>query len=284
MTPKSRASLISMLTAAGLATIKLTVGLITASIAVLASALDSIMDVISIGIGFIAIRASDKPADQNHQFGHGKAESIAGLAQAAIIAATAGFLIYIAFGKIVKGYHLSGEVIGLVAMTISIITSAILAIYLGKISKRTESTALSAGALNFGADVWTNAGALVALALEKWGNVTNADPVISILISLYVIISAVRIAHEAISQLMDSTLPTDILQIIDSCIRSREPLVKGYHKLRTRQVGMEKYIEFHIEIEKTLSFEDEHELTESVITEIKKAIPGAWVTVHSDPS
>jgi ferrous-iron efflux pump FieF len=284
MTPKSKASIISMLSAAALAVVKLTVGLLTASIAVLASALDSAMDVISIGIGFIAIRASDKPADQKHQFGHGKAESIAGLAQAAIIATTASFLIYMAFSRILEGYRLEGEMIGIFVMAISIVTSAILAAYLGKISKQTESTALSAGALNFGADVWTNAGALVALTLEKWGGVTNADPVISILISLYVIVSAIRIAHEAISQLMDSTLPSDVLRIIDECIRSREPMVKGYHNLKTRQVGMEKYIEFHIEIERTLSFEDEHEISESIIAEIKKQIPGAWVTVHSDPA
>lgn len=284
MTPKSKASIISMLTAAALAIAKLVVGLLTASIAVLASALDSAMDVISIGIGFIAIRTSDKPADQKHQFGHGKAESIAGLAQAAIIATTASFLIYMAFGRILEGYRLDGEMIGILVMAISIVTSAILAAYLRKISKRTESTALSAGALNFGADVWTNAGALVALTLEKWGGVTNADPVISILISLYVIISAIRIAHEAISQLMDSTLPSDVLRIIDECIRSREPMVKGYHNLKTRQVGMEKYIEFHVEIEKTLSFEEEHEISESIIAEIKKHIPGAWVTVHSDPA
>jgi len=284
MTSKGRAAFASTLVALGLVVIKVVVGLITMSMAVLASALDSFMDLCSTGISVAAIRTAEKPADEAHPFGHGKAESIAGLIQAVLITVSAGFLIYQAFVKIVKGYQLEDEHLGIAVMVISIAASILIARHLGQVGRRTESPVLTAGALNFSADVWTNSGALLALGLERWAAVKNADPVISILISLFIVVSATRIGRDATAQLMDKTLPADILRTIDECIRTHRPSVKNYHKLRTRGVGTERYIEFHVEIDRNLSFERAHEITEDIISEIKRAIPGARVTVHSDPA
>ncbi len=284
MTPKSKAALWSVAVAGGLAVIKLAVALFTMSLAVLASALDSLMDTLSTAIAFIAVRTADKPADGKHPFGHGKAEGIAGLFQATFIALSAGYLIYTSFVRIMHGYELQSEVVGLAAIVVSLVASIFLARHLKRVSRETESTALAAGALNFGADIWTNLGVLVALALERWAAVKNADPIISILISIYIVISAVRIGIDAINQLMDRTLPDEMLMIIDACIRTREPFVKGYHNLRTRRVGDERYIEFHVEIDRTLSFEKAHDVTEGIIHEIRETIPRAKITVHTDPA
>lgn len=235
-------------------------------------------------INLMAIKAAEKPADSGHPFGHGKAEAIAGLFQAVFIAASASFLIVQAFHRIIDGYRLEDEGVGAGVMLIAITASVFLTRMLKKASQDTESSVVEASALNYGADVWTNVGVLVALILEKLWLVKNADPTISILISLYIIISALRVGHGAIAQLMDKTLPHTTLVIIENCIKSHGAIVKGHHRLRTRSVGSEKFIEFHLEVDRKASFEVAHAVTEAIIADIKNAIPGAHVTVHSDPT
>jgi len=283
MTLKVRTVLIALLTSLGLAAVKLVVGLFTSSIAVLASALDSFTDSFSMAINLVAVRSAEKPADEQHQYGHGKAEPIAGLAQAAFIGVSAGYLIYRAFRRMIEGYTLENETVAIVVIVIALAASIFLARRMKRVGECTSSTALEACALNYGADVWTNAGVLIALGLEKWASIRNADPIISILISVYIVVSAVRIGHKAISQLMDRSLSADMLSAIDRCIRAYSPKVRGYHRLRTREVGAEKEIEFHLEIDRGLSFEEAHNITEAIIAEIRREIPGSTVTAHSDP-
>lgn len=283
MTDKTKIALRALAVASTLTVIKAVVGFVTMSISVLASALDSLMDIFSVSITLAAIRAAEKPADEAHPFGHGKAEAIAGLLQALAIAASAAFLIYQAFRKIVRGYHLQDELLGVAVMIIATVASIYLSRGLKRAAREMESTALAAGALNFGADVWTNMGVLVALGLERFGPVRNADPIISILISLYITISAIRVAHDAIAQLMDKTLPRSLLATIDNCVHSHAHCIRGYHRLKTRRVGPEKFIEFHLEIDRTVSFEHAHEMTEKIIADIRREIPNSRVIVHSDP-
>lgn len=283
MTVKFKTALISIAVPLFLTILKTIVGLATMSISVLASALDSFMDVCSSTITTIAVLTSEKPADTGHPFGHGKAEAIAGLVQSVFIAISAGFLIFQAFHRIIDGYTLKDEGIGIEVMVLAMVVSIFLSRYMRKVGRETESTAISAGALNFSADVWTNAGVLVALGLERWAAVKNADPIVSILISLYIIVSAIRIAHDAITQLMDKTLPEEMLQAIDRCIRTHGPCVIGYHRLRTRRVGGEKEISFHLEVDNMLTFKSAHDITEAIVADIERAIPGSRVTIHSDP-
>ncbi len=283
MSIKTRTVLISIIVTLALTIVKTAVGLLTRSISVLSSALDSFMDVCSMTINFAAVRAADKPADEDHPFGHGKAEAVAGLFQATFIAASATFLIVQAFHRMIDGYILEDEAVGIAMMIAAIIASIFLTRMMRRAGRRTQSCALEAGALNFGADIWTNAGVLVALMLERWASVKNADPIISILISLYIVVSAIRVGHDAIAQLMDLSLPSESLAIIDGCIRAHGPMVKGYHRLRTRRVGAERQIEFHLEIDRNTSFEHAHTVTEAIIADIRHAIPGSHVTVHSDP-
>lgn len=284
MSIKRRAIGTAIIVTLSLTIVKTAIGLLTMSIAVLSSALDSFMDACSMSINLFAVRAAEKPADTSHQFGHGKAEAIAGLFQSVFIAASASFLIVQAFHRMIDGYRLEDEVVGMAVMIVALGASIFLTNMLKKANKDTESNVIEASALNFGADVWTSIGVLVALVLERLWHVKNADPIISILISLYILSSAVRVGHNAIAQLMDKTLPIDTLSVIDRCIRSHGQIIRGYHKLKTRRVGEEKFIEFHLEIDRTASFEIAHAMTEAIIADIKKIIPGAHVTVHSDPA
>lgn len=283
MSVKRRTVLLSIAVAIVLTIAKAVVGLITMSMSVLASALDSLMDVFSMVVTLMAVVTAEKPADESHPFGHGKAEPVGGLIQAVLIAISAGFLIVQAFHRIVDGYHIEDEVLGIAVIVLSLLGSVWLSAKLKRVGQQTESSVLMAGALNFRADVLSYVGVLVALALERWFAVKNADPVISILISINIIVSAFRVGHGATTQLMDKTLPDEILANIDTHIRAYGPTIRGYHKLRTRYVGAEKYIEFHLEIDRTASFETAHDLTERIIADLQHVVPGAHVTVHSDP-
>jgi cation diffusion facilitator family transporter len=283
MTLKRKAVTTALFIPLALFVLKLMVGLVTMSMSVLASAVDSLMDVFSSSIAVAAVRTSEKPPDDKHPFGHGKAEPIAGLVQSFLIIISVFFLIYQSFKKIIHGYALMDEALGIAMMLVGIASSIFLTAFMKKAAKESDSSVVSALALNFGADVWTNAGVLLALGLEKWGAVKNADPILSILISLYIAVSAIRIAQHSISQLMDKTLPNEMILIIDECIKSHAPYARGYHKLRTRSVGPSKEIEFHIEIDSKLSFQKAHEITEIIIADIERKIPNSRVIAHSDP-
>lgn len=263
--------------------VKTVVGLVTMSMSVLASALDSFTDVCQMCINLVAVRTAEQPADTSHPFGHGKAEAIAGFFQAILIAGSAAFLISQSFHRIIDGYRLEDEMVGISVMVVAMIASVYLTRRMKRVGEEMESSVLLAGALNFGADVWTNAGVLIALTLERAAHVKNADPIISILISVYIVISSLRVGRDSIAQLMDKTLPADALAVIDSCIRTRGGPVQGYHRLRTRRVGAEKHIEFHLEIDCSATFETAHDVTEAIIADIQHAIPRSHVIVHSDP-
>ncbi len=280
---KKRTALVAIVIPLALAIVKGGIGFATMSISVLASALDSLMDVFSSSITAFAVSTSEKPADENHPFGHAKAEAIAGLVQAVLIMVSASFLVYQALRRIALGYSLKEEGLALGIMLVSVMFSVFLSASMKKAGRIFNSTAFEASALNFTSDIWTNSGVIIALGLEKWWHVKNADPIISILISLYIIISASRIGHSAISQLMDRTLPREFLDLIGDTIRTHRPMAKGYHNLRTRWVGGEKFIEFHLELENELSFREAHDLTEIIISEIRAKIPNSRLMVHSDP-
>ncbi len=283
MPSKQNAALTAIIVPLLLGIVKGVTGILTLSISVFASALDSFMDAISAIITYAAVKTSEKPADRNHPFGHGKADAIAGLIQAILIFISASFLIYQAFQKIIFGYHLSSTSIGIGIMTLTMITSLYLAHLLKCTADKTASTALLAEAMNFRMDVWSNAGVLIALGMEHTLGVQNADPILSIIISITIIYSGFNIASMSISQLMDKTLPDEMIQIIEQCISRYSPQVHGYHDLRTRFVGTIKEISLHIEMDNTLSFQKAHDISESIVDDISKALPHAIITIHTDP-
>jgi ferrous-iron efflux pump FieF len=284
MTAKMSTVLIAIATTFALTVVKTVVGLLTGSISILSSALDSFTDLCAMSVSFAAVRTAEQPADRDHPFGHGKAEAIAGLLQALLIGASAIFLIVQAFHRIIDGYALRGETAGIAMMLVAIAASIFLARRMRQVCRETPSSALAAGALNFTSDIATGTGVLLALALERWARVPNADPIISIIISISIGAAAFRIGRDAVGQLMDRALPDETLVIIDSCIGSRAPTVKGYHELRTRWVGAEKHIEFHLEIDRGVSFERAHIVTEAIIDDLRRAIPGSRIIVHTDPA
>src|SRR4051812_41332250 len=190
---KTSVARLSMLTAGFLIVLKLATGFITGSISVWASLLDSTMDIFASTINYFAVRAACRPADEDHAYGHGKAESLAGMFQSIVIAASGIFLIYESIRRIINPKAISSEWIGTLTMIVAVLASAGLVRRLRRVARETESPALHADALHYVTDIYTNTGALLALVIVGLTPFKIADPIISIVIAFYILWSAVSV-------------------------------------------------------------------------------------------
>lgn len=282
---KTSAARLSMLAAAFLIILKTATGLITGSISVWASLLDSTMDIFASTINYFAVRAAARPADEDHSYGHGKAESLAGLFQAIVIAASGIFLIYESIKRIINPSPTSSEWIGTITMFIAVGVSIALVRRLRRVASETESPALKADATHYVTDIYTNLGALLALvivALTPW---QIADPAISIAIAFYILWSAVAVGRESIDVLMDRRLPPNVdEQVAEIVLGYREQGVLGFHDLRTRLSGSQKFIDLHLEVDREMRLQEAHDVSVRVLREIEAEIPRARVSIHTDPA
>lgn len=282
---KNSAARLSILAAAFLILVKTGTGWLTGSIAVWASLLDSAMDIFASTINYFAVRAAARPPDHDHDYGHGKAESLAGLFQAAVITLSGLFLIREAIGRMIRPHPTQGEVYGVLAMLISIIVSIALVARLRHVARHTDSPALSADAVHFASDVWTNGGVLFALLLISLTGWNLIDPLISIAISIYILASALRVGRESVDVLMDRRLPPEVdEQVAEIVSRFQGAGVRGFHDLRTRRSGSQKFIDLHLEVERDQTLEQAHAASVRVLRAIEAEIPRAKVQIHTDPA
>lgn len=267
----------------GLIALKLTFGIITNSVSILASAVDSFLDLSASSVNYFSIRKSVKPADAEHKFGHGKAEGLAGLFQCFIIGVSSLYLIYLSFERIFDGAELRSLDIGIAVIGFSIAVSLILARYIRKVANETDSIALKADSLHFRVDVYANIGIVIGLIVIKVTGAELIDPIISLALAGLILWTAKDIVVQSVDILMDRELPEHIVADIEKVIFKYQPEVKSYHKMRTRNAGSKKFIEFHLVLDHTLSFVRSHEIAEEIIKEIETKIPGSELTVHVDP-
>lgn len=281
-TALKRATYASVATALVLIAVKLAAWLLTGSVSMLASLVDSLMDSIASFINLLAVRYSLQPADSEHRFGHGKAEPLAALAQSAFISGSAVFLILHAFDRLRNPYELHAVGIGVGVMVFAIGLTLVLLTYQRRVIKLTGSTAIHADALHYAADLLANLAIIAALLLAARGW-TWADPVFAALVALYIAIGALRVGREAIQQLMDHELPAAVQQQIMAIAR-QQAAVKGAHDLRTRKSGQAVFIQLHLELDDNLPLVKAHAIADQVEKDIGAAIPGAEVIVHQDPA
>ncbi len=261
---------------------KLAVWLLTGSVSLLASLVDSMMDVMASAVNLVAVRWSLMPPDEEHRFGHGKAESLAGLGQAAFIAASALFIVFNAADRFVNPRPLEHLGIGVGVMLFSMLATLLLIGLQRFVIKRTGSVAIRADSLHYLSDLLTNAGILVALGLALGGWLW-ADPLIGLAVAAYIFWSALRIGTEAVHMLMDRELPAGEQQRI-LAIAGRAPEIVGVHDLRTRQAGAVRFIQLHLELPPALPLLRTHAIAEQVAAELRAEFPGADVMIHQDPA
>lgn len=286
--PQERnARLLRLATYASVVTASLLIGgklfamLLTGSVSVMASLIDSLMDAAASLINLFAVRYSLMPADDEHRFGHGKAESLAGLAQATFIAGSALFLLLHAVDRLLNPQPLQDIGIGIAVMVFAIVATLILLAIQRYVIARTGSTAIRADSLHYFTDLLTNASIIAALVLSLTGW-QGLDPLFAIGIAFYILYSAWQIGLDAFHQLMDRELPdADRERIRQIALGHSE--VRGVHDLRTYRSGQREIVQFHLELDGDLSLHAAHAVTESVTAAIRDAYPTADIVIRQDP-
>ncbi len=282
---KTSAARLSMLAAGFLIALKTGTGFLTGSISVWASLLDSTMDIFASAINYFAVRAASRPADDDHSYGHGKAESLAGLFQSMVIAASGLFLVYESIRRIINPNPTASEWVGVLTMVVAVLVSVALVVRLKRVARETESPALHADAMHYITDIYSNASALLALVIVAVTPYQIADPIISLAIAFYILWSAIHVGRESIDVLMDRRLPLQVdEQVAEVVSRYRDQGVLGFHDLRTRRSGSQKFIDMHLEVERDMRLQEAHDVTVRVLRAIEAEIPRARVQIHTDPA
>jgi ferrous-iron efflux pump FieF len=276
-----RATYASVLVASILIVIKAIAWMLTGSVSILASLVDSLMDVVASAINLFAVAHSLVPADSEHRFGHGKVESLAGLGQSVFIFASAVFLIFSAADRLQNPQELGELGLGTGVMIASMVLTALLLLFQRHVVKRTGSLAVKADALHYRADLYTNAAILIALVLSIYGY-SFFDAIFAIVIAIYIVYSAWGIAYDAVQILLDRELPEEDREHITN-IAEAVPRVKGIHELRTRRSGVTRFIQLHIDLDEAMSLREAHQIADRVEAAICAEIPNADVIIHEDP-
>jgi len=278
-----RAAFASLGVSIALVVLKAVAYLLTNSVAMLASLADSALDLFSSTLNLFAIRSSLTPADEDHRWGHGKAEPLAGLAQGAFIAGSATFLVIQAINRFVLPEPLDHPIAGLVVMGISIAATLVLVTYQRYVVKKTGSVAISSDRMHYASDLITNIGVVLAIGLTKWFGWKLADPVIALAIAAVLIASAWTVFLQSYHQLMDRELPDSDRDKIKAIVM-RNSEVRNLHDLRTRGAGVHTFIQFHIELDPAISITRAHEISDAVEKSVCAEFPNSEVIIHQDPA
>jgi len=262
--------------------LKLGAWLMTSSVVILSSLIDSVLDAFASVINLVAVRHALAPADEEHRFGHGKAESIAGLGQAAFIAGSAVFLIFEASARLITPQAVSHGDIGIGVMVVSVLLTVGLVAFQMHVVKKTGSTAIGADSLHYRADLLVNLAIIGSLASSTFGGVGWMDPVVAMLIAVYILYGAAGIGRRSLDALMDREfLDEDRQRILDIALNHKG--VKGVHDLRTRRSGLQPFVQLHLEQPALMTLHDAHVVSDEVEAAIMAAFPGAEVIIHQDP-
>ncbi len=265
-----------------LITMKTGAYLVSGSVAVLASLIDSVMDAAASMVNFVAVRHALAPPDQEHRFGHGKAEALAGLAQAAFITGSAGLLMLEAVMRLLDPQPVRQGEIALLVMVISLVLTVALVGYQKRVVRQTGSLAVSADALHYVGDILTNLGIIVGILLATLLDLYWADPAIGMLAGLYILYSAWQVGMQSLQQLMDHELDNRTRdRIIATAMQV--PGVRGVHDLRTRASGPDNFIQMHVDMDAEIPLSEAHSIAESVMEAVAEEVPRAEVLVHEDP-
>lgn len=268
-------------TAALLIVAKLAAWLMTGAVSVLASLIDSLMDVVASTINLYAVRYSLMPADAEHRFGHGKAEALAGLAQATFITGSAVFLVLHAVDRLLHPAPIEAAGVAITVIAFATIATLVLVVFQQMVVRRTGSTAVRADSLHYRSDLLVNVSIIVALVLSSLGW-PACDALFAVAIAGYILFSSWQIARDALNLLMDRELPEAERQQILSIAQAHAG-AQGVHELRTRQAGATRFVQLHLELDENLSLKQAHAIADEVEEAIRAAYADVDVIIHQDP-
>ena len=262
---------------------KAAVGLATGSIAVLSSALDSAGDSLASFANFIFLTIASKPPDEDHPFGHGKAEHLAALLQGAILLGGAIVLGIRAADRIRHPVAIESSFSAVITMSVSIVATIAISTYLKKNAVRSESSALAGDALHYTSDVVANLATIAALVLVRLTGNPLFDSIFGVTVAGWIAWSSLYLLWNAGNDLMDVALPGEEVAAVIEAIERTDPSVTGYRELRTRRAAGVRFIDFELCIDRNVTFEHAHDVTEKVKAAIADRFPRTVITIHAEP-
>ncbi|MCX7934909.1 MAG: cation diffusion facilitator family transporter [Planctomycetota bacterium] len=287
---KNTAAAISVVSNTGLVLLKFAAGVLSGSLSLISEAIHSGVDLIAALVAWYAVRAAARPPDRRHPYGHGKIENISGTLEAILIFVAAGIIIAEAVHKLIEPAALSHLGWGLAVMIFSALVNFAVSQWLFRVAEATDSVALKADAWHLRTDVYTSVGVCVSLGLiiaagHLWPekNFVWIDPACAIIVALLIVRAAYDLWREAAGDILDVSLPAAEVEKIQECLRAQAPAVRGFHDLRTRKAGAQRFVEMHILVERHLNIEEAHKLTHRIRDLIKAQLAETTVIIHVEP-
>ncbi|NBC33769.1 MAG: cation diffusion facilitator family transporter [Alphaproteobacteria bacterium] len=277
------AAISSITLAATLVGSKLVAELLTGSVAVLSTLLDSIADLAASMITMICVSRSIRPPTRSFRYGQGKAEPLSALGQSAFIGASGIFILVDAGGRFIDPQPIERAGIGIGVMILALVLTAAVVLFQRHVVKVTDSPAIEADSLNFTGDLVTGVSVLAALVLVELTHVLWLDPLVATGVALFLLRNAAMIGRDAVGMLLDRELPAEERERIFEIVRG-QPQVKDLHDVRSRRAGTHRFIELHLEIDGQLSLSEAHTIAHRVEAALLSDFPDADVLIHQEPA
>jgi len=283
MNTKQRAAFLSVLSNISIVLLKIGVGLAINSISVISEGIHSVIDLVSAVIAYFSVGRSSQPADQTHQYGHGKFESLSGMVEAALIVVAGIYIIWEAIERLLYPKVLKFVPYGIAVMLISALVNILVYRHNIKIARETESIALEANAAHLSADVYTSMGVFAGLVLIYLTGIEALDSIAAIFVALFILKASVGLMDKALRDLMDWGLPQEEEKAIRTILQEHYTQFIEFHKLRTRKAGAERYIDLHLVFSKNVDLQTAHNLCSHIEEEIKNRFPRSQTIIHIEP-
>ncbi|MCU0859790.1 MAG: cation diffusion facilitator family transporter [Thermoplasmata archaeon] len=267
----------------GLVILKVVIGVLMGSVSVLSEAIHSGIDLVAAMIARYSVKRSAEPADADHRYGHGKFENFSGMVEGALIFIAAAWIVYEASKRLFDENPVELVGAGLVVMGVSTVVNYMVSRKLFEVAKRTDSLALEADAYHLRTDVWTSLGVFVALGLILVTGIQILDPIVAIMVAMFIVKAAFEITRRSTEGLLDVSLPKNEMDAIERVMNEHSADFVNFHRLRARKMGSERQIDLHVTVPRQLTVEAGHSLVTHLEEEIKKLLPGSILVIHIEP-
>jgi cation diffusion facilitator family transporter len=278
---KKRVALISVGAAIFLTGFKLVIGTLTGSLGILSEALHSGLDLVAAVITYFSVRISDKPADKEHNYGHGKIENLSALIETILLVITCVWIIYEAVSRLESGKtHIEVTIWSYIVVISSILIDIRRSRALSKVAKKYNSQALEADALHFSTDIWSSAVVLLGIICANFG-LFFADSVAALFVAVIVLFVSYKLGKRAIEVLLDKA-PQETIEKVENVLKTYNEVML-YHSLKIRTAGADTFIKFNIHLNPTSILKDVHGLCDRIEKDLNAEIPRSEVYIHAEP-
>ncbi|NWF66231.1 MAG: cation transporter [Campylobacterales bacterium] len=284
MTLQKKATIVATITAGNLAVIKLVFGIMSGSVAILASAIDSVLDLVISLFNYFAVNTAEKNPNEKFNYGFGKIEALAGVFEGSLIGFSGLYILYQAFSNYTTGTEIVNLESSIIVMIISMVVTFCLVWFLNYVYKKTGSLVIKSDSLHYKTDLLTNASVLVSLGLVYLTSLNIIDSLVGGAIAIYIVYSAIGIIKESVFVLMDKSIDDEMIAQIEEIIKSKNR-VSSFHCLKTRSAGNNIFVDVHVVFDKEILLYDAHKVGDKIEDEIAKLDNSKeWViNIHLDP-